>query len=543
MNPKQQRSSDSSDQSKSKRIKLNLINSGSEKQKSNEDDNNNSFPLDKESTFFVVSNQTNETDQNQNLIDIINDNFSLSSHSSVSNEESIMANLAKNFPNFFNNQSSNDKQATTKEINNLKVLDNVHIPGILDKPSTSDKNNDLINKIESLNCDLNCVDDLSSLDSEHSSIDSFLDLNAINEINQVILDDPELLSILLDNNLPDSFLYSELLENTKNLTPSDDEIQILDEKEMKEFELDDLTLNRFIKKISKENDVSQETVRNIIVQHLKGRTAVFMSRFELSELQFKTAIISKVVKDFNYLKRFYQFRCWKKSVALSNKKRFDEFGHLLIDKCLSYEKMALIYYLYYENAEPDIYLNDDLALKILTDQQHFDTSLKSKIPNHQNSEQKLYELMIKMVAHYLSKKSELIHYLTGIKSTKIKRNDSYGKEIIIDEESPVDMLKLIYQDQSKQGIIEFNCDKIKNDAYKLIVDLYPSAKTEIIEDSFEECWSRYFKNTIQCYFKYELKYRCLKLLKNDLQIKLKTLLQRNPYTKINILGIEPIGMF
>lgn len=641
---------------KIKRVKFNLLNKENSNRPSSDEDNHQTFPLDKQSTFLFSaqskaqrensnfssqptdeSNQVNsqwssQLDVNQNhlcktvrtdfSIDRIagcavteppgddpmvddcvllatseqqneNSNMSISASSDDSSDFNtsnivLSEKLSKSFPSFFNLKPPEaERESKPKEPDELE--DSVQIPGILENhvrrtASTSDNSN-LISKIESLSQEggnQNChpVDDedlFLNIDFEpFAEGDSFLDPDSLNQLDQ------EELNLLFSNsNIDiDLFLANDLLLENE-LNPPDDEVQVIDQRpnapKDKMCEDSDV-LMKFINLISSENKIDFKLTQRIIIDHLKGNTPVFISRYQIEDLKFKRSLVGKVVKDFNDLRRVYHFKNWKKTYAMSKRNRFDQKASELFDQCLSYEKIALVYYLYYENTkcrpsnsqrsdesvdslQNDVYVNDDLSLRILNNEQRFDSSLKSKIPNHQNREEVLYERMIKMISHFVSKNECLIRQLNSIQddarptltvkqinselTSVIQKFDKYlGKKIVYQKMSPVEILELIYGEDLKQIKLEFDLSKIKEGAYRLLTSQYRSADARILEDVFEYMWSFYFHTPLEWYFRYEMKWKSKKLLENDLQMKLRQLLHREPYDpKITMLGIEPLGNY
>lgn len=510
-------------------------------------------------------------------------NMSISSNDSDDSSRNIVLGqkLSQMFPNFFTGGQESEREPA-KSIDDL--VDDIQIPGILENhprrtTSTSDNSN-LISKIESLNQHSNQVfsqtdydDDLPSvIDAEpFNEGDSFLDPDSLNQLDQ------EELNLLLSNASTidiDLFLANDLLLE-QELNSEEEEVQLIDQSSQKDKICEDNeVLMKFINQISNENGIDFKLTQRIIIEHLKGNTPVYITRYQIEDhKRIRRALVGKVVKEFNDLRRVYHFKNWKKAYALSKKNRFDQKASELFDQCLSYEKIALVYYLYYENTKcrtsnsknddgvdslaNDVYVNDDLSLRILNKEQKFDDSLKSKIPNHQNREDVLYKRMIKMIGHYLSKNEKLIKYLNMIRDDVrptliVKRADAtganrkfdryLGEEIVIGKMSPVEILNLVYGEDLKQIKLEFNLSKIKEGAYQSLTRQYPKADDRILEDTFRYMWSFYFHTPLESYFRYEMKWKSKKLLEKDLQLKLQTLLYGVPHSsRITMLGIEPLG--
>lgn len=487
--------------------------------------------------------------------------------------------LSKSFPSFFNLKTAEVDREPPKAKED--ELETVQIPGILEnaRRTTTGDNSNLISKIESLSEDgnQNAVDDedlFSNIDFEpFADGDSFLDPDSLNQMDQA-----ELNLLFSNSNIDiDLFLANDLLLENE-LTAPDDEVQVIDQRQNTPKDPmceDSDVLMKFINLISSENKIDFKATQRIIIDSLKGNTPVFISRYQTEDSKLKGPLVSKVVKDFNDLRRVYHFKNWKKTYAMSKRNRFDQKASELFDQCLSYEKIALVYYLYYQNTkcrpsnsqrsddsdslQNDVYVNDDLSLKILNNEQRFDSSLKNKIPNHQNREEVLYERMVKMISHFVSKNEGLIRQLNSIQNdarptltvkqtestltTVSQKFDKYlGKQLVIQKMSPVEVLELVYGEELKQIKLEFDLSKIKQGAYQTLTRQYRSADARILEDVFEYMWSFYFQTPISAYFRYEMKWKSKKLLENDLQMKLRQMLQREPVDpKITWLGVEPLG--
>ena len=351
----------------------------------------------------------------------------------------------------------------------------------------------------------------------------------------------------------DRRLVSTLLDEQLS---AEDEIQVIEHKN-RPFELDRELLNKSFNKIARENDLSSNVVSNIIQQHLRGSTQAFISRYEQHfNFGINPNLVTKIIKDFQYLLNVIKLKNLKRLVLLK-KNRFDSFGSMLLDQCASYENVAMVFFLYFENTKPDVYLNDELALKILNNKQQFDSSLFNKIPNHQNSSNLLYELMVKMIGHYLSRNEKLIEFLNKLEerptfTVKLNKNQPsnvaekykkwlYQDAIKIEEQSPVDALTLIYAEELNQLKLEFDCTRIERNAYQLLVDDYLAAEESLLKDCFDYTWSFYFKNQLECYFRYEIKIRSKKLLRDDFQLILKSVLLKEPVINRTILCLEPQG--
>lgn len=275
---------------------------------------------------------------------------------------------------------------------------------------------------------------------------------------------------------------------------------------------------------------------------------------------FNPSLVNKIIKDFDYLVNVNKLKTIKKLV-LSKKNRFDQFGCSLIDRAVSYENIAIVFHLYYENTSSDVCIDDELSLDILSKKESVDlTSYQNKSQNNldeSNSTKLLYQSTIKTISHFLSKDEHLIEFLNTSKQRPtftVRLNDNqsltivekykrweYQNALSIEDQTPVDMLSLIYAEEMNQLKIEFDFTKIEKEAFQLLVNYFPFADIDLLKDCFNFMWSFYFKDQLCCYFRYEIKIRSKKLLNDDFELILKSILLREPAYDRTILCVEPQG--
>ena len=527
-----------------------------------------------------VEHQFNQNQHEQNKNgnqDINNNQFDSDSNMSISSNDDnlICENLNRCFPTFFNKQKRPIKDKSVKELE----INNIQIPGILESVNLElDNNNSLANELVENEttttnnlkankpnlCDVD--DDESLLDNEEESI-AFSDITiSDSQLNQTLMqldnnkdEISSLYQLLKDNQISilDDYLFHNLDDSQINLSATPiNEIEFMFDKHAS-FELNERVFEKIIKLITAKNHISQKAIRNIVAEHLNGASSAFIALYiQHFNFEIRQDIVHKVIRDFNYFNNVLKLKNLKRLV-LSKKNRFDQFGQIFLDQCLSYEQIALIFYLYFENTEPTVYLNEELALKLLNNKQRIDSLLFSKIPNHQNSLKVLYESSIKMVAHFLSKNTRLIEFLSTSKdrptlnvelidkSTRIKqkfKKYDYQKDINLNHLSPVETLNLISFEELNLIRLKFNCSRIRGDVYKLLTEeLFPLAEHEFLSDCFKFMWSFYFDNILKCFYRYEMKVKSKRLLAQDFLLRLKPILLREPILKKTILGIEPCG--